>query len=95
MIYEAGLISLLRTLLILVGVYFAFRLIFRVLIPYLLKRFINKQHKKYYQQYDRNASFNDDQKSGEVHIKGQKKKSSTTEKLGDYVDYEEVSEDDK
>lgn len=95
MIVEAGLISLLRTLLIIVGVYFAFRLIFRVLIPYLLKRFIKKQQSKYYQNFNSETDSRGGEESGEVHIKGKQKKSNKADKLGDYVDYEEVSENEK
>ncbi|MEX2380265.1 MAG: DUF4834 family protein [Vicingaceae bacterium] len=95
MIVEAGLISLLRTLLIFVAVYFAFRLIFRVLVPYLLKRFIKKQEGRFYQNFNSNADKRGEESTGEVNIKGKQKKSHKSDQLGDYVDYEEVSENEK
>lgn len=95
MIVEAGLVSLLRTLLILVAVYFAFRLIFRVLVPYLLKLFIKKQQNKFYQNHNQASHYEHEQKTGEVNIKGKQKKSHNNDQLGDYVDYEEVPENEK
>lgn len=95
MIVEAGLVSLLRTLLIIVAVYFAFRLFFRVLVPYLLKLFINKQQSKFYQNFNQDPKQDQERKTGEVNIKGNRKKSPKNDSLGDYVDYEDVSENEK
>lgn len=88
MVYEAALISLIRTILIFVGIYFAFKLIFRRLVPFLLKRFINKQQKKYekYGDFQQGSK----EKEGEVHIHHQSKKGKNDNQIGDYIDYEEV-----
>lgn len=86
MLFEAGLLNFLRTLLIFVGVYYAFRLIFRMLIPFLLKRMAKK--------YQGNNTTNTQRKTGDVHINRDSNKKKSSDNLGEYVDYEEVKEKD-
>ncbi|MBL4710425.1 MAG: hypothetical protein JKY48_18500 [Flavobacteriales bacterium] len=55
----------------------------KYLFPIILKRFINKQQEKFnQQQYSSNDSSSNEFKKDQV--------SPKKEKLGDYVDYEEV-----
>jgi len=83
MIVEAGLVSFFRTLLIFIAIYYAFKLIVRFLFPIALKWFVNKQHNKFNNQ----SSVKDDTSSF-----NQTNKKSRSEKIGDYVDYEEVDD---
>lgn len=83
MVYEAGLLTVLRTILIIAGIYYGLRILVRFLFPYLVKRFINKQQEKFNNSragYSSTGSTSD----------SPKKKSDNKDKLGDYVDYEEV-----
>lgn len=90
MLVEAGFVSLIRTLLIFAGIYYGFKLIFRFLVPFLLKRFIQKHGANYSQQ----SSNSNRKKDGEVNINSRPNSKSEKEKLGDYVDFEEIKEND-
>jgi hypothetical protein len=61
----------------------------------LLKLFINKQQNKFYQNFNQGSNQEQERKTGEVNIKGNRKKSHNSDSLGDYVDYEDVSENEK
>ena len=88
MLYEAGFVTLIRTILILFAIYYGFKLVVKFLLPIILKRFINKQTEK----FNGNSNSYSNQKEGEVHIKSSQKQSSSGENLGEYVDYEELDE---
>lgn len=83
MIVEAGLLSFFRTLLIFIAIYYAFKLIIRFLFPIVLKWFVTKQQDKFNSQFskkDESSAFKESNKRGR------------SEKIGDYVDYEEVDD---
>ena len=85
MIFEAGPITLLRTILIIVLVYYAAKFLFKILFPILVKKFMRKQQEKFHQtQSDHSTQHNKSTK--------EKKKSDNKDTLGEYVDYEEVEE---
>tara|TARA_Y100000385_G_C13081234_1_gene634032 strand:- start:2277 stop:2474 length:198 start_codon:yes stop_codon:yes gene_type:complete len=64
----------------------------RLLAPFLIKRFANKMQDKFNKEFNQQNKKNDF-KQGEVTIETKKKSSnSKTDKIGDYVDYEEVDE---
>lgn len=90
--------QILRTILIILLVYYGFKFIFKVVVPFLLTRWINKKT----QQFQQQNQFTDSekakefakQKEGEVKIKTtNKSQKPDTNDIGDYVDYEEVKED--
>lgn len=89
MLFQAGPISFLRTIVIIVGIYYLFKLFFRYIAPKLLKRYVDKKMQSFQQQqFD-----NQHRKEGEIHIKtnaNSQKNSSIDSDLGEYVDYEEV-----
>jgi len=88
MVFQAGLVSFLRTLFIIAAIYFGLRWLFRFLIPFFLRRFIRKQQERYTQH----SSYNQDEE-GNVKVKHKKDQRSSKSDLGDYIDYEEI--DDK
>ncbi|MFL2568020.1 MAG: DUF4834 family protein [Flavobacteriales bacterium] len=72
--------------------YFFFKYTIRLLAPFLIKRFANKMQDKFRQEFNQQYK-NNDSKEGEVTIENKKKSSnSKTDKVGDYVDFEEVDE---
>ena len=72
--------------------YFFFKYTIRLLAPFLIKRFANKMQDKFRQEFSQQYK-NNDSKEGEVTIENKKKSSnSKTDKVGDYVDFEEVDE---
>ncbi len=87
MLFEAGFVTLFRTILIFVCVYYAFKFIMRFLAPILINRFLKKQQAKYQEPQQQKK------KPGEVHIKkGGNHDKSEDVKLGDYVEFEDLDE---
>ncbi len=89
--------NLLRTLLILVLLYYGFKVITRYLLPFLAKRWVNKAQEQFRQQQG-NTTDADEAKRHEGEVKVESKvseKENTTDKgqLGDYIDYEEIKDD--
>lgn len=82
MIYTAGMVTFLRTILIIALVYYGLKLVVKYLFPILIKRFVNKQQERFNQQ--QSASNNTEPNSHKRNTDSKK------ETLGDYVDYEEV-----
>jgi ribosomal protein S17E len=82
----------LKVLAIIFLTYFFFKYTIRLLAPFLIKRFANKMQDKFRQEFNQQYKNNDSQE-GEVTIENKKKSSnSKTDKVGDYVDFEEVDE---
>lgn len=72
--------------------YFFFKYTIRLLAPFLIKRFANKMQDKFKQEFNQQYK-NNDSNEGEVTIENKKKSSnSKTDKVGDYIDFEEVDE---
>ncbi len=90
------MISFLKILFILLIIWYGAKLFFKYVIPWFIVRFINKQQKKYNNQYKNNHS--SENKDGiEVEIKKPQKAKSDKPDFGEYVEYEEVDDekDDK
>lgn len=91
---EASLSQVLRVLLIVLLIYFGFKLFIRWFGPIILRYFLKKVGKKFEQkfsQFDPMAGQQQRQKQGEVTIeKNQKNKRKSKNDVGDYIDYEEI-----
>lgn len=85
--------ALLQFLVIAVFIYFIFRISIRYLLPYLLKRFVNKKMNEFTRAQQEYAP-NDNTQNGEVTIENSKRKRKKQPYIdnqeGEYVDYEEV-----
>lgn len=87
----------LRTLLILMLLYYGFRLIVRTVLPYFAKRWVKKAQDNFQQQ----QGFTDPEEAkrheGEVKFTSQNTDSKSSAKkkdeLGDYIEFEEVTDD--
>ena len=96
MIQEASAMGLLRTILIILLVYFGFKILARLFAPILLRFVAKKAEQKFGQQFggfqnQGNQREQQRSKEGETVIDkmpNQNKKSNT--KVGEYVDYEEL-----
>ena len=80
-------------------IYLFFRLLGRYILPWLVKRYIKKTKKKFYQQnFGTDPGFQKKQKQkkseGKINIKTEKKKKKDKrdDGLGEYVDYEEIDD---
>lgn len=81
--------GLLRTLLVIITFYYLFKIISRYVMPFLLKRFINKMQHKAQQQQNNYQQPN--VKEGETVIDKKPTKSNQgNNSVGEYVDYEEI-----
>ncbi len=88
---QAGLMNFIRTILIIVLIYYAFKIIGRFLFPIFLKKMMGKVEKKFNEQQRGNSTNNQHVKEGETVIDktpNQAKKSN--DDVGEYVDYEDV-----
>ena len=79
---QASVVGFLRTILIILVVYYVIKWITRLLLPLLFKRYVRKQSAGHESQAG---------KEGDVTIvKRGKKPTGKDDRLGDYVDFEEV-----
>ena len=64
----------------------------RIFIPIIIKRFIRKSSQKFGQKFNNMNSQGTKYNEGDVIIEGKKNKSKLSDKVGEYVDFEEVDE---
>lgn len=88
---------MLKFLFFIVIIYLFFRFLGRYILPWLIKRYIKKTKKKFYQQnFGADPGFQKKQKKseGKINIKTgkKKKKDKRDDGLGEYVDYEEIDD---
>ena len=81
--------QLLRTIFIIILVYYLFRLIARYVLPWVTRYFIRKSMEGIEKQQQPG-----NRKSGEINIDYSPDKKEKLENIGEYIDYEEL-EDDK
>jgi hypothetical protein len=81
--------QLIRTILIILAVYYLFRLTVRYALPLIAKYFIKKATKQYQDQYQKPQQ----KKEGEVSINYKPDNSSKLDDLGEYVDFKEVKDE--
>ena len=87
---EAGPVNFIKTILIILLVYYAIKFLAKLFGPYLIKKAVDKVQKKAEQQY-RNQQQASDVEVGKTVI--DKKPSNSKESnnsVGEYVDYEEI-----
>lgn len=90
---EASLSEVLRVLLIVLLIYFGFKLIIRWFGPIILRYFLKKVGKKFEQKFGQANPMAGQQqrKQGEVTIdKKPKNKRKSKNDVGEYIDYEEI-----
>lgn len=87
---EAGIMNLLRTILIILVIYYVFRLIARYVMPLILKKMVNNVEKKFNQQTRQYPPDNGHFKEGETVIDKKPREHKSRNDVGEYVDYEEV-----
>jgi len=84
--------GLLRTIAIILIVYYAFKFIGRYILPLFVKRMVDNVEKKYKEQ-QQNYSQDENAKVGETVIDKKPSRSKGSNKdVGDYVDYEEIND---
>jgi CBS domain containing-hemolysin-like protein len=83
--------GLLKTLLIILFVYYALRWLTRLFAPILMKRMVNKMQQKAQQQYNQQRRHTTAAREGETVIdKRPQSHQQSNDKVGEYVDFEEI-----
>lgn len=91
MLQEASLTGFLRTILIILLVYYGIKILTRMFAPYLVRYMSKKMQQRYGGQFQQYQEPRTQQKEGETVIdKIPKKDSSSNKKVGEYIDYEEI-----
>lgn len=84
--------GLLRTVLIILLIYYGLRILTRLFAPYFFNYLSKKVEKRFGEQFS--GQFNNQhtqtQKEGEVSIDKMPKQPQSNKKVGEYVDYEEI-----
>lgn len=83
--------GLLRTILIILIIYYAFRFFAKIFAPILMKKMVSKMQQKAQQQYNQPRQNTASAKEGETIIdKKPNTQKSSNNSVGDYVDFEEI-----
>ncbi len=87
--------GLLRTILIILLIYFGLKILSRIFAPLLLRFVAKKAERRFGDQFggfqNQNNSRNDHRKEGETVIdKMPNKSKNSNDKVGEYIDYEEI-----
>jgi len=94
MLQEASLQGFVRTILIIVGIYYAFKFLMRLLAPYLMKKMVEKagaNFKQQYEQFQQQQQPNYSSKNNTENADPSTDKNPrSTKKIGEYIDYEEI-----
>ena len=88
--------TFLRTLLILILFYYGFKLIVKLLLPFFAQRWVKKAQERYNEQQGFVDPEQSKENEGEVKISSSEKQKPNTNKkedLGDYIEFEEFTED--
>ncbi|MCD4696569.1 MAG: DUF4834 family protein [Bacteroidales bacterium] len=79
--------QLLRTILIIVLVYYMVKLFVRFVLPFIARYFIRKSFSNFQNQKQTTSK-----KEGEINVDYTPKKKNLGDDLGEYIDYEEVND---
>jgi len=87
------MITFLRTILIILLVYYGLKFLFKLFAPYIMRYFVKKAGEKFGQTFGANPTRTYENTQSEGSVSFDKRPSSRAEnksKLGDYVDFEEI-----
>ncbi|WP_431134868.1 DUF4834 family protein [Psychroserpens mesophilus] len=92
MLQTASFVGFLRTILIILLVYYGIKILSRLFAPYLVRYMSKKMQQKFGEQFQQEQQHqNPKQKEGETVIdKVPKQHKSSDKSVGEYVDYEEI-----
>jgi len=91
-IYEASVTGIFRLILILTVVYAVYKIITRLILPSVMRKYINDFQQRYTEQNNRTRDNQPQKKEGEVSITfvDKDKNKARNPDDGEYVDYEEI-----
>ena len=90
MLQYASVTGFVRTILIILLVYFGVKILSRLFAPVLFKYVTKKAEKKFGQQFGNFQKKETPKKEGEISIDKMPKSKESNKDVGEYVDYEEI-----
>jgi len=91
MLQYASFTGLIRTILILILIWYAVKILSRLFAPVLMRFVAKKAEERFGQQFNQQQKQPPQQKEGEITIDKAPKQNKTSNKdVGEYVDYEEI-----
>lgn len=92
MLQYASATGLMRTILILLLIWFGGKILLRMFAPTIMKFFVKKAEQKFGSQFNPNQqrNYNTSRQVGEVVIDKMPKQETSNKNVGEYVDYEEI-----
>ena len=91
MLQYASLVGFVKTILIIMLVWYGMKILSRLFAPYLVRYVAKKAEQKFGQQYNNQQKSQPKEKEGEISIdKMPNKNTSGNKNVGEYVDYEEI-----
>ena len=90
MLQYASATGLVRTILIILAIYFVVKILSRLFSPFLIKFVAKKAGEHFGGQFGSTNNQEPPKKEGEVTIDKMPKTKSSNKSVGDYIDYEEI-----
>lgn len=93
MLQYAGVINVIRTILIIMAIYFGIKILARLFAPFLLKFVAKKAEQRFgeqFGQFQKQQQQRAPKQEGEITIDKMPKTKASNKDVGDYVDYEEI-----
>ena len=93
MLQHASVVGLIRTILIIMSIYFGIKILARLFSPFLMKFVTKKAEQRFgdqFGQFQRNKPQEKQKKEGEISIDKMPNTKTSNKDVGDYVDYEEI-----
>ncbi len=87
---EAGPMNFLRTIFILILIYYALKFLVKLFAPYLLKKAVDKVKKKAEQQYNSQQQKENVEEGKTIIDKKPQDTKQSNNSVGEYVDFEEI-----
>jgi len=87
---EAGFVNFLRTILIILLIYYGFKIVMRFAFPFFVKKFMGKVERKFQEQQGKQSNERAAKVGETIVDKTPNSDKKTNDSVGEYVDYEEI-----
>ena len=90
MLQYASLTGVMKTILIIILIYYGIKILSRIFAPALLRYVTKKAEKQFGQQFNKQKSPEQSKSEGEISIDKVPNTKTSNKNVGEYVDYEEI-----
>ena len=87
---QASMPGIIRTILIIVAVYYAMKFLFRLLAPILMRKLVQKAEQNFRQASGQHYSGQQQYQNPQKPTSSKSENPRSTKKVGEYIDYEEI-----